>query len=178
MILHVGMNNPVDINASEVEQNLLKLKEFVNGNIPDCKIVISRPLKRIDKTKATKASKLNTDMLNNKNIARKHFGEKFLFLNQPGLNKFAANLIPGIKGQEMNHFTLIICKCRYAHLDINYNSQISTTESFSNIFMGNSVNFKANNNSSSRFKLYTYITVSGNINWNCENFDLEPLFKI
>lgn len=59
----------------------------------------------------------------------------------------------------MNHFTPIIWKSLYTHLDINYNSQIPTTESISNVFPDNPVKFKAHNNFSSSFKFYTDITV-------------------
>ena len=78
----------------------------------------------------------------------------------------------------MNHFTPIIWKSLYTHLDINYDSQIPTTESISNVFPDNSVKFKANNNFSSSFKFYTDITVSGNEDWKSENFDLEHLLNI
>lgn len=74
MILHVDTNNAVDINGSEVVQKLLKLKEFVNGKTPDCKIVLSRPIKKNDETNETEIidkvvmqlQELNIDILNKK----------------------------------------------------------------------------------------------------------------
>ena len=74
MILHVDTNNAVDIKSSEVVQKLLKLKEFVNGKTPDCKIVLSRPIKKNDETNETEIidkvvmqlQELNIDILNKK----------------------------------------------------------------------------------------------------------------
>ena len=73
MILHVDTNNAVDINASEVVQKLLKLKEFVNGKTPDCKVEIKK-IKKNDETNATdiidnvvmQLQELNIDILNKK----------------------------------------------------------------------------------------------------------------
>ena len=87
MILHVDTNNAVDIKSSEVVQKLLKLKEFVNGKTPDCKIVISRPIKRTDETNATEITdkavmqfqELNIDILNQKILQENTLGKNYYF---------------------------------------------------------------------------------------------------
>ena len=87
MILHVDTNNAVDIKSSEVVQKLLKLKEFVNGKTPECKIVISRPIKRTDETNATEITdevvmqlqELNIDILNKEILQENTFGKNYYF---------------------------------------------------------------------------------------------------
>ena len=87
MILHVDTNNAVDINASEVVQKLLKLKEFVNGKTPDCKIVLSRPIKKNDETNETEIidevvmqlQELNIDILNKEILQENTLGKNYYF---------------------------------------------------------------------------------------------------
>lgn len=78
IILHVGTNDVIDNETSEILQKLLKQTVFLNVKLLDCKIVISRLIKRFYKVKVKsviddvvmRLKKLNTDMLINENIAR------------------------------------------------------------------------------------------------------------
>ena len=87
MILHVDTNNAVDIKSSEVVQKLLKLKEFVNCKTPECKIVISRTIKRTDETNSTyitdevvmQLQELNIDILNKEILQENTFGKNYYF---------------------------------------------------------------------------------------------------
>lgn len=68
----------IDNETSEILQKLLKQTVFLNVKLLDCKIVISRLIKRFYKVKVKsviddvvmRLKKLNTDMLINENIAR------------------------------------------------------------------------------------------------------------
>lgn len=78
IVLHVGTNDVIDNETSEILQKLLKQTVFLNVKLLDCKIVISRLIKRFYKVKVKsviddvvmRLKKLNTDMLINENIAR------------------------------------------------------------------------------------------------------------
>lgn len=78
IVLHVGTNDVIDSETSEILQKLLKQTVFLNVKLLDCKIVISRLIKRFYKVKVKsviddvvmRLKKLNTDMLINENIAR------------------------------------------------------------------------------------------------------------
>lgn len=53
MTQHVVTNNAVNKEAHKVVQKLLlKLKEYVNAKLPNCRTVISRAIKTADKIKA------------------------------------------------------------------------------------------------------------------------------
>ena len=72
--------------------------------VPNCRIIISRPIKRRDNNNAShvieeviaQLQKLTIDMIGNENIEKKQLGKRGLHLNGFGLKKFAQNLIAGI----------------------------------------------------------------------------------
>ena len=48
VILHVGTNDAMDYEASAIVKKILQVKEFIKLRIPNCKVIISRPIKRHD----------------------------------------------------------------------------------------------------------------------------------
>ena len=53
IVLHVGTNDTVDSQASAIVDKLLQLKYFVKEKLPNCKIVLSRPIRRAQSKVAT-----------------------------------------------------------------------------------------------------------------------------
>ena len=104
-ILHVGTNDAMDYEASATVKKIIQVKELIKLRVPNCKVIISRPIKRHDNDKASRVieegiaqfQKLTTDMIGNENIEKKQLGKRGFHLNGFGLNKFAQNLIAGIR---------------------------------------------------------------------------------
>ena len=46
VILHVGTNDAMDYEASAIVKKILQVKEFIKLRVPNCKVIISRPIKR------------------------------------------------------------------------------------------------------------------------------------
>ena len=105
VILHVGTNDAIDYEASDIVKKILQVKEFVKLTVPNCKVIISRPIKRHDNDNTSRViekaisqfQKLAIDMIGNENIERKQLRKRGLHLNGFGLKKFAQNLIAGIR---------------------------------------------------------------------------------
>ena len=104
VILHVDTNDAIDYEASDIVEKKLQVKKFIKLRVPNCKVIISRPIKRHDNDNASRVieevisqfQKPTADMIGNENIKKKQLGERGLHLNGFGLNKFAQNLIAGI----------------------------------------------------------------------------------
>ena len=85
IVLYVGTNDVIDNETSEILQKLLKQTVFLNLELLDRKVVISRLIKRFYKVKVKSViddvvmqlKNLNTDMLINENIERSHLGKNF-----------------------------------------------------------------------------------------------------
>lgn len=83
IVLYVGTNDVIDNETSEILQKLLKQTVFLNLELLDRKVVISRLIKRFYKVKVKSViddvvmqlKNLNTDMLINENIERSHLGK-------------------------------------------------------------------------------------------------------
>ena len=105
VILHVGTNDAIDHEASDIVKKILEVKEFIKLTIPNCKVIISRPIKRHDNDNTSRViekaisqfQKLTIDMIGNENIEKKQLRKRGLHLNGFGLKKFAQNLIAGIR---------------------------------------------------------------------------------
>ena len=105
VILHVGTNDAIDYEASYIVKKILQVKKFIKLRLPNCKVIISRPIKRHDKDNASlvieevvpQFQKLTTGMIGNKNIAKKQLGKRGLHLNGFGLKTFAQNLIAAVR---------------------------------------------------------------------------------
>ena len=104
VILHVGTNDAMDYEASAIVKKILQVKEFIKLRVPNCKVIISRPIKRHDNDNASRVieevmaqfQKLTIDLIGNENIEKK-IGKRGFHLNGFGLKKFAQNLIAGIR---------------------------------------------------------------------------------
>ena len=105
VIHHVGTNDAIDYEASDIVKKILQVKEFIKLTVPNCKFIISRPIKRHDNDNTSRVigkaisqfQKLTIDMIGNENIEKKQFRKRGLHLNGFGLKKFAQNLIAGIR---------------------------------------------------------------------------------
>ena len=102
LILHVGTNDTTNSSSDNVVARILNLKEWIKTQLPDCRVVISLPIRRVDNSKADKViadvnekmkKKLGTDILNNNNITRDLLGRKGLHLDARGIARFAMNLL-------------------------------------------------------------------------------------
>ena len=97
--MHIGTIDSVDTEASVIVDKLLQLK------LRNCKIVLSRPIRRTDDKVATQVvddvitqlKELQIDGTGNEDVTRKDLGKKGLHLNQNGSKKFPVNLIAGIR---------------------------------------------------------------------------------
>ena len=105
VILHVGTNDAIDYEASDIVKKILQVKKFIKLRIPNCKVIISRLIKRHDNDNASRVieevisqfQKLTIDMIGNEYIEKKQLQKRGLHLNGFGLKKFAQNLIVGIR---------------------------------------------------------------------------------
>ena len=105
VILHVGTNDAVDHQSSDIISKIFKLKEFIQLKVPNCKVIISTPIKAHGNKKASslvddviqQLQQLNTEATINANIEKNMLGKKGLHVNRNGLKKFAKNLIDAIQ---------------------------------------------------------------------------------
>ena len=89
VILHVGTNNAVDQQSSDIISKIYKLKEFSQLKVPSCKVIISTLIKRYDNKRASSVvddviqqlQQLNTETIINANIEKNVFVKKGLHLN-------------------------------------------------------------------------------------------------
>ena len=85
--MRVGTNDAVDTEASVIVDKLLQLKCFVKEKLPNCKIVLSRPIRRAYNKVFTQLKELQIDMIGNEDITMKDLEKKRLNLSQHGLKK-------------------------------------------------------------------------------------------
>ena len=83
-ILHVGTNDAIDYEVSYIVKKIVQVKEFIKLRVPNCKVIISRPIKRHDNDNASRVievisqfQKLTIDMIGNENIEKKQLGKRF-----------------------------------------------------------------------------------------------------
>ena len=53
IILHIGTNDALDNTSREISDKSIKLKTYIQKELPKCKITISTPIKRHDHGKAS-----------------------------------------------------------------------------------------------------------------------------
>ena len=105
LILHIGTNNTPFQSADEILDAILELKLFISRELPDCNIIISQPITRIDIMRAKlttrdlviKLNLLNMPMIDNSNIELEQLGKRGLHLNNWGSSKLAMNFIAHIR---------------------------------------------------------------------------------
>ena len=103
--LHVGTNDTIDYEVNDIVKKILQVKRFIKLKVANCKVIISRPIKRHDNDNASRVieevisqfQKLLINMIGNENIEKKQLGRKALHLNGFGLKKLAQNLMAGIR---------------------------------------------------------------------------------
>ena len=54
VIIHVGINDAIDYEASDIVKKILQVKEFIKLRAPNGKVIISRPIKRHDNDYASR----------------------------------------------------------------------------------------------------------------------------
>ena len=105
IILHIGTNNAVYDNSSQIIEKIIKLKEYIISKLPDCKLFFSSLIERFDDAKAQlsvlmtnkKLAHLGMEIINNNNIKQLHLGKKRLHLNPHGTGKLAVNFLKILK---------------------------------------------------------------------------------
>ena len=107
LILHISKNDAPYLTAMEIVNNLLNLKKYVEGMLPDCNIILSLPTKRFDNNSGDAAltirevnmsmKTLKIEIIDNDNISDHHLGKKGLHLNERGTGRLAMNFIACIR---------------------------------------------------------------------------------
>ena len=105
LILHVGTNNTVSDSSKVILKKISSLISYIKINNPECRIIISQPVRRTDNGKATLTSnnlnkllaELDVDKIFNSNIDTSRLGKLGLYLNSIGTGKLALNLIKFLK---------------------------------------------------------------------------------
>ena len=78
LILHVGTNDATTNTSKKIIDDLLILKSKISKHIPSCRIVLSKPVIRMDDGKANitirniKLSALQSECINGDNISSQH----------------------------------------------------------------------------------------------------------
>ena len=80
VMLHVGTNHATENEASGIVKKILQVKEFIKLRVPNCKVIISRMIKKHDSDNAPRVieeviaqfQKLTIDMIGNENILKKN----------------------------------------------------------------------------------------------------------
>ena len=105
LILHVGTNNTVSDSSKVILKKINSLISYIKINNPECKIIISQPVRRTDSGKATLTlnnlnkllAELDVDKIDNSNIDVSCLGKRGLHLNSIGTGKLALNFIKFLK---------------------------------------------------------------------------------
>ena len=105
LILHVGTNNTVSDSSKVILKKINSLISYIKINNPECRIIISQPVRRTDNGKATLTlnnlnkllAELDVDKIDNSNIDVSCLGKSGLHLNSIGTGKLALNFIKFLK---------------------------------------------------------------------------------
>ena len=89
VILHVGKKDAMDYEVSAIVKRIIQVKEFIKLRVPNCKVIISRSIKRPDNDNASHViekviaqfQKLTIDMIGNENIEKKQLEKRDFNLN-------------------------------------------------------------------------------------------------
>ncbi len=105
IILHIGSNDAIDKESKDIFCEILRLKDHIEGQLPNTKVVLSCPTLRLDNAKANRTlrdldKKLNQlskvsscEIIPNGNVIGSMIGKKGLHLNQKGSDRLAKNFI-------------------------------------------------------------------------------------
>lgn len=105
IILHVGTQDTVHKNSKTILNDLFKLKQHIEAQLPGVMVVLSCPITRVDNSKSRltithlieSVKPLKVNYLLNVNIGENCLGRKGLHLNPKGVGRFATNLISLIR---------------------------------------------------------------------------------
>ena len=105
LILHVGTNDATTNTSRKIIDNLLMLKCNILKQLPNCRVIVSKPTIRIDHGKANLTLRnvnkhletLNLECIENGNISAQHLGRKGLHLNSKGKGRLALNFLNQIR---------------------------------------------------------------------------------
>ena len=105
LVIHVGTNNPLNETSFQIYDKLLNLVHFIKENNPNCHVVLSSPIDRLDDGKAALTIKrLNSllsesslGIIDNSNIRHSFHGMHGLHLNEHGVGKLALNFVERIR---------------------------------------------------------------------------------
>ena len=106
IIAHIGTNDAAFSNAKKIAGDLLKLQEFIISQLPECQVIISSPVNRLDDpNKAVVIRNVNVvlknmseiELIDNSNITVKHLGKRKLHLNLSGSSMLARNILEKLR---------------------------------------------------------------------------------
>ena len=105
LILHVGTNDATTNSSRKIVDDLLMLKANISKQLPNCKIVFSKPTIRHDHGKANltigNVNKhleiLEFECIDSNNINAEHLGQKGLHLNPKGKGRLALNFLKQLR---------------------------------------------------------------------------------
>ena len=88
LILHVGTNDAMDYEVSDILKKILQVNEFIKLRVANCKVFISRSIKghdydntsRVIEEVITQFQELTIDMIGNENIEKKHLRKRVCIL--------------------------------------------------------------------------------------------------
>ena len=101
LILHVGTNDATTNSSRKIVDDLLMLKTNISKELPNCRIVLSKPTIRHDHGKANltirnvnkRLENLELECIDNSNITAEHLGQKGLHLNSKDKGRLALNFL-------------------------------------------------------------------------------------
>ena len=102
----MGTNDATFSDAKKIADDLFKLQQFIMSQLPECHVIISSPVNRLDDPKkAVTIRNVNVilqnmsgiDLIDNTNIIPKHLGKKKLHLNLSGSTMLAGNFLEKIR---------------------------------------------------------------------------------
>ena len=105
MILYVGTNDATTKSSRKIVEDLLMLKTNISKQLPNCRIVLSKPTIRHDRGKANLTIRnfnehlenLKLEFVDNNNINAEHLGQKRLYLNPKGKGRLALNFLKQLR---------------------------------------------------------------------------------
>ena len=106
LIAHIGTNDASFSSAKKIADDLLLFQKFVQSQLPDCLVIISSPINRLDdQKKAVTIRNVNVilknmtdiNLVDNSNITVKHLGKRKLHLNLSGSSMLARNFLEKMK---------------------------------------------------------------------------------
>ena len=106
VVVHVGTNDASFSSAKEIADDLNKLQNHIHAYLPECHVIISSPINRLDDhKKAITIRNVNVilknmseiSLIDNNNITAKHLGKRKLHLNISGSTMLARNILDKLR---------------------------------------------------------------------------------